>query len=106
MTDRFQITNVNENEIYENIRKAEALNSNNLAPHLIAVFDKADLTAEQRKAICMEALISLDKRLYFGNVIRQFQLIPLFVDFGFSELVPIVEKVMLAYLTQALTKDI
>lgn len=106
MTDRFQITNVNENEIYENIRKAESLNSNNLASHLIAIFDKANLTEEQRKAICMEVLISLDKRLHFANVVRQFQLIPLFVGIGFSVLVPIVEKVMLAYFAQSLSKDI
>lgn len=91
---------VNEQAIFDNIRKAEEFNSP-LLSQLIAIFEKAELTSTQRRAICMEVLISLDKRIHFNSFVRQFQANG-FESFGFSQLVPIVEKIMLSYLAQDL----
>lgn len=96
-----KLKNVNATEILNNIRNAVE-SKNPLFDVMVAVFDEENLNKEERLAICSEALISLDKRIHFGVVVRQIQNKAL-RDFGFSSVVPIVENLMLSYLARNIT---
>lgn len=93
-----KLKSVNATEILSNIYDAVE-DKNPLLDVMVAVFDENDLSKEERLAICSEALISLDKRIYFGSVVREVQSRAL-KDFGFSSAVPIIENLILSYLAK------
>lgn len=93
-----KLKNVNATEILNNIRNAVE-GKNPLFDVMVTVFDEENLNEEERLAICSEALISLDKRIHFDNIVRQVQS-KAFKDFGHTFVVSIVEGLMLSYLAR------
>lgn len=99
-----QKLNVNVAETLKNIREKKS-DSTSLLNEMIAIFEENCLDSAQRLAVCAEALIGLEERIHFSDIVRQMREKTLQV-FGYSSSVPIVEKIMLDYLAKNLTISI